>query len=364
MKSSTNSHNNFGVLRVAFATMVVLSHSPELVDGNRSRELLTRLFGALSFGELGVDGFFLISGYLITKSFETSPNVFSYLKKRVARIYPAFVVATLVSIFLFAPLSGTRLTQLGVHDWGLVAKDMALLQVPPVPAFPGTHYAILNGAMWTIAYEFRCYLLVAVLGLLGVLRRREFVLAGTVVFVLMLAAKIPTPIPVSDVFYGNPPDAIRLTAAFLTGSCFYLYRDVTSYKPTHVAFAAAVLFFCMFVPRLAEPILFIFGGYLIFWLALVVSPTILSRLTTQYDISYGLYLYAWPIQSTFVFFRPGLSPWKMFVASLCLSTACGLLSWLLIERRAQAWAHQARSRAGAVPKAQPEATLQQDLAAS
>jgi peptidoglycan/LPS O-acetylase OafA/YrhL len=355
MNSSTSSHNNFGVLRVAFATMVILSHAPELVDGDRSRELLTRLFGTLSFGELGVDGFFLISGYLITKSFETSPGVFNYLKKRAARIYPAFVVATLVSIFIFAPLSGTSLIQLRVWDWALAATNVVLLQQPLLPAFPGVHYPILNGAMWTIAYEFRCYLLVAALGLLRVLRHREFVLAGAAVFVLMLAAKVPTPIPVSDVFYGNPPEAIRLTAAFLTGSIFYLYWNVISYRAIYVGFAALVLFFCMFVSRLAEPILLIFGGYLIFWLALVVPPTIFSRLTTKYDISYGLYLYAWPIQSTFVFFRPGLSPWKMFIASLLLSMICGLLSWLLIEKRAQLWAHGSQSRPAPRPNAIPVA---------
>jgi hypothetical protein len=54
---------------------------------------------------------------LITKSFETSPNIFNYLKKRIARIFPAFVVATIVSIFLFAPLSGTDLAQLPIRDW-------------------------------------------------------------------------------------------------------------------------------------------------------------------------------------------------------------------------------------------------------
>ncbi|RYD28140.1 MAG: acyltransferase, partial [Lysobacteraceae bacterium] len=73
--------------------MVVLAHTPELIDGNRSRELLTRLFGTISFGELAVNCFFIVSGYLISASYLNSPSAGSYLSKRVARIYPGFIVA-------------------------------------------------------------------------------------------------------------------------------------------------------------------------------------------------------------------------------------------------------------------------------
>ena len=88
-----NKNNNFGFLRLFLAILVIVSHSPEAIDGNRNRELLTNIFGTLSFGEFAVNGFFLISGYLIHKSYENSSSLKSYFYKRVLRIYPAFIVA-------------------------------------------------------------------------------------------------------------------------------------------------------------------------------------------------------------------------------------------------------------------------------
>jgi peptidoglycan/LPS O-acetylase OafA/YrhL len=335
--------NNFGILRLAFASMVVLSHAPELVDGNRSRELLTRLFGTLSFGEMGVDGFFLISGYLITRSFLTSPGLLNYLAKRIARIYPAFLVATIVSVAVFAPLSGTPLSALGLGDWLHVVKYALLLQPPPVPAFPGVHYPVLNGAMWTIAYEFRCYLLVAMLGLTGLLQRREYVLACAIVLLLFMAARPTITFDPSNIYVGDITQAIRMTGAFLVGAIFYLYRDVIVYRTSHVVLAVLALLGCMFVKGVAEPALCVFGGYLIFWQALQVRASLASRLTTDHDLSYGLYLYTWPIQSALVFFAPGISPWPMFVMTLGLAAICGYISWTLLESRIQRLVHHKRT---------------------
>ena len=93
------------MLRVAFAALVVLSHSFDLIDGNPDRQPVYRLFGTVTFGELVVDGFFIVSGFLITGSFLGS-GYGAYLGKRVLRIYPGFLVAFVVSIVIAQVFSG------------------------------------------------------------------------------------------------------------------------------------------------------------------------------------------------------------------------------------------------------------------
>ena len=156
--------NNFGFLRLLFATLVIISHSAELIDGNRSREPLTNLFGVLSFGELAVDAFFLISGYLVVQSFERSDSTLSYLMKRIRRIYPGFLVAYIACVFVVAPLVGNDLTIMSFGNLAHVIFDASTLHEPPrVFGFADLPYPSLNGSMWTIQVKFRCYLLVVFL---------------------------------------------------------------------------------------------------------------------------------------------------------------------------------------------------------
>ena len=94
----TRRNNNFDLLRLALAILVIFSHSYQLVTGGETAEPLhaaTR--GQLSSGLLAVGWFFAISGYLITQSWENSRTLWSYLKKRVYRIYPGFIVAMAVA---------------------------------------------------------------------------------------------------------------------------------------------------------------------------------------------------------------------------------------------------------------------------
>ena len=144
--------NNIGALRLLLATLVILSHCPQILDGNRSRELLTRIFGTMSFGEVAVDGFFIISGYLITKSYLSSSSPSDYLQKRILRIYPGFLASFWICVFAVAPLAGVRRS---FFSAAMLIKQLLLSLLLQWPisrgAFQGMAFHELNSSMWTIS---------------------------------------------------------------------------------------------------------------------------------------------------------------------------------------------------------------------
>jgi peptidoglycan/LPS O-acetylase OafA/YrhL len=185
----------------------------------------------------------------------------------------------------------------------------------------------------TIAYEFRCYVLVAVLGVCGLLRRPSIWLALTV---LLLYTSVSPGL--QKLFFwhshylvtGAPSDVYRLTSAFLVGGCFYLFRKYIPFRPLFALGAGLALGLALLEPWLFEQVLIVCGGYLLFYLT-SLDIRFPARAHGFPDISYGLYLYGWPIQMLWIWHFHG-SPWVAFAGTLVLSACFGWLSWHYIER--------------------------------
>ena len=333
-------NHQFDLLRIIFATLVLLSHAPEITDGNASRELFYRFIGPpITLGAVGVDGFFVLSGYLIVQSWLANPELLNFLRKRVLRIVPGYLVAVVLStlaVGLLAPGVPRFFASLDGHFF----RSIVLLSSPMTPpVFPGHPYALVNGAMFTIGYEFRCYLLVALLGLCGLFRRPIFVLIATLLLLVSLVDTAPLghlhwPRP-AEALFGQPVYALRLTAIYLVGCCFYLFRRWIPFRRplAWTAMAAIVLSFA-FVPSKAELPLVLGGAYLMFYLGQTHLPW-LAGMAKLPDISYGIYLYGWPVESLWIWFHRG-SPWVAFLGSAVLCFALGWLSWHFVERPALA----------------------------
>jgi peptidoglycan/LPS O-acetylase OafA/YrhL len=335
LQPATTHKNNFGLLRLVFAALVIVSHSYELIDGNRAREPLTLIFGTYSVAEIAVAGFFIVSGYLIAQSFTASMSVAAYLLKRVLRIYPAYVAASLFCIILVGPLAGADLAALSIDNWAAVTLRVLTLQTPKLPnVFAGQHYPSLNGSMWTIAYEFRCYLLLPILGYFGLLKGKIILPLTSVLWIGTIVSIIYWPTARLEPLFGSVGETLRLTALFLTGTSFFLYRRRIVYVNEFAALATLGLVVGMFSQRLAGPAVAVFGGYLVFWFAFLPNTPRLNAVNSTSDLSYGIYLYAWPLQMLLIRHVPAISPIALILLATLGSTLFAYFSWTFIEQPA------------------------------
>jgi peptidoglycan/LPS O-acetylase OafA/YrhL len=325
--------NNFGFLRLLFATLVIVSHSAEIIDGNRSREALMLLIGGnMTFGEIAVDAFFIISGYLVLKSFEYSETSTAYLLKRIRRIYPGFLAAVVFGVFI-AQLAGVDLTALTFKEWCRIAANVLLLNAPNFPTFMGLPATVLNGSIWSIPIEFRCYLLIIILAAIKFYKKPWLllILVGALMRVNQLKLVVPWPGPIGHLT-GYPPLMIRMIPMFCVGSIYYLFQNRIPYHACLAFISASGLVISLHFSAAPEAAVAIFGSYLIFWFALGFRSKVISRINSRTDISYGVYLYAWPIQCSLALYFSIKSPLTLMATSTPIVFLIGLVSWRFFER--------------------------------
>jgi peptidoglycan/LPS O-acetylase OafA/YrhL len=334
--------NALSCFRLFLATLVIVSHSPELIDGNSGREWLKSIFGTLTSGQVAVYGFFFISGYLVVDSALRS-SVYAFMFRRTMRIVPGYVVAYLLSITVVFWLGGGEFSELSPSNWAVKLSKMAFLLNPAQigSAFAGSHTPDVNGSLWTIAYEFRCYILAAIvvfclgyttLAFAGIASALGLVLLFGVSKGISLQYEVGHFEPI-----GNVDDSVRFTMMFAIGAVFQLQRERVR-SDGRVALACfLLLLWGMSSERWAPIVVGVCGGYLLLYLAFLGARNPLNALNRKNDISYGVYLYAWPIQKLLIMHVPGISPAQLTMMTVPLAFCAGFLSWHLVEKAAVRW---------------------------
>lgn len=327
--------NNFGFLRLLFAIVVVFSHAPEAIDGNRKRELMTRFFGTMSMGDLAVVCFFLISGFLILMSYQHSSSFKNYLKKRVLRIYPGFILAYLFCLLCIIPLAKNTQMLLNFDGWFWLKSifRMLSLQAPWVDGVFDTPIKYVNGPMWTIKYEFLCYLTLPVISCFFKNNLKLYVylfLLSLSVFFLFgfFNLSLTTPKP----FDFESGAFLRLFSAYLMGSIFYLARDKVLFETKYTILSILILLILLFNKQLAHVALITFGAYLLFNFALNYNNQFLNKIGSKTDLSYGIYLYAWPIQNLIIQNNPTINPLTLSFMVLIIVAVLAFISWTFVEK--------------------------------
>ena len=334
--------NNFDALRFVMATVVVFSHSFPLA-GYLTDKPLHRHGQDGSLGDMAVGGFFVLSGFLIGQSWDRRRGFWAFIRKRVLRVYPGFVAAAAVCAFAVPALLGL--------DVGWPAVGRFLAGVPRLwdPSDPAAfaanpHPHATNGSLWTIPYEFRCYLLVAALGAAGLLASSRFLVVAFLVLVALatVGRAWETPHPFNHVTL-DPHQLFRLTAYFLVGALAHRGRHQLPWTNRGAIVAAAAMLAAVLIRPTWNLLMPLAVGYLSFWFAF--HPRVrLHGFARRGDFTYGMYLYAFPIQQFCVYLIGGpMSPLALFAIAWPLSVVAGVLSWHLVERP---FLPAARRRAG------------------
>jgi peptidoglycan/LPS O-acetylase OafA/YrhL len=315
--------------------------------------------GQITFGNISVWAFFVISGFLITQSWQRTPKVVKYLKRRIGRIYPGFAVAGLLTAIIVVPIAADPATYHHVSPLSYLLNTLRL-QIFKYPAvfMHNPQPNILNGSLWSVPYEFWCYIGVMLLGLAGLLRRRPVVIA---LFFLVIGLHLYMDIsgwaPSGSILgqiFGYPPFWAAVLPFYLAGTIFQLYGGHKLLRLPLIGLAAVLLVASNFIPHGLIVTMPTCGAYLLMALAYLPSlhPLNLGRYG---DFSYGTYLYAMPIQQLLILRAHGhISPWLLFVEATALTLVVGALSWFLVERHFLKRSSQLKHE-GLLPAAQESA---------
>jgi len=331
--------NNFDFLRLLLATCVLWDHCFPLLYGlpHGPESAAQKIAGLM--GDGAVDGFFVISGFLVAGSWVRYPHIGPYLKNRILRLYPAFIVASLFCAAIAGPMGAASATAYWHHF--SPPKFVAYMLLLVGPYLPPTFLHLplpgeVNGSFWTLRYEFECYLLVIALGLRGFFRSRAGTLTLWAALVLLLTEQILGHYPLlpDREFHllGNPTRWLRLAAYFLAGTVFFLYRDRIPYSKTLAWLAFGITFLAGIHGVWFDPALALGGSYALLFIAF--QPRLkLQNFARHGDFSYGVYLYAFPIQQMLVQqFGKALTPPRLFCLALPLTLLFAAGSWHLIEK--------------------------------
>ncbi|MGB4778357.1 acyltransferase family protein [Microbacterium sp.] len=344
--------NSLNLIRLFLASAVVVFHTYAAAG-------ITYPGGGIQtlIGNFPVNGFFTISGFLIYQSWARRPHVTSFLLARVVRIYPAFWACLVIVALVFAPISVAiqgRDAFAQAFSWEsltYVVKNVSLAMLQwDIAGTPANvpYPDVWNASLWTLAWEFLCYLALMVLGLFGMTSRR---------WILPTAFGFAVLLNVVSMFPAMYVEAVARTGRF---SIFFLAGALAAQHAHRIPGSWSVAVTMLAVTGASA---WIPNGWNI-----VQAPTaaigliILGGLfqpswaQLRNDISYGVYIFAFPVQQLLAVAGLGyLGVFGFSLLALAITVPFAVASWFLVERPALALRKRSPVRTrGRATSASPE----------
>lgn len=330
---ATRHDNGFDLLRLLGAIFVLYGHAWPL-SGQPAPGFLGN-----HIQTIGVKIFFVISGYLIAKSWLSEPNIGRFAYKRFLRIFPGFAA----NIAFVAVVIGGVVTTMGLADYlgsAGFSRYFRNLLFYPIYDLPGVFVSnvyptAVNGSLWSLPVEILMYLTVPALFFAG--RDASAMLAIFVALIFCAAgldyARIHVPDQPTVVYGTNLLSAVDVACYFQIGA---LYTYIDQRRLRRPVFALSVLALCAKTIDhyvLGEIVLMLLLPYCVIACGTLRLPGI-ARATRGIDLSYGLYLYGFPVQQLLMHAWPQLDAPRQFAAALPVTLALAAVSWFVVERPA------------------------------
>ena len=320
--------NSLNAVRLLLAAAVIVAHAWPL-SGRTDEPVGPGEFNSL--GPWAVAGFFVISGYLITGS-RAHSELGPFMWRRALRIYPAFLVVLVVTAFVFAPLSTLVMGDYSpVSGAEYVFKNAGLYIFTHDVTGTLTHapyQGTWNGSLWSLFYEALCYL---VIGLVMTFIARRWLVP--VLAVMLVGGMTVTAAHVYlDVLHINVIlHTVRLGTYFAAGALLYALRNRIPYRWEYAA-AATIAVTITIATGTFDTLAAVPLAYLCMWIGIALP---LHRVGATNDISYGMYIYAFPVQQLLAITVGRAMPtWAFALASITATVPFAWASWVLIERPA------------------------------
>jgi peptidoglycan/LPS O-acetylase OafA/YrhL len=331
-------HNNLTALRWFAAGLVLYGHA--FVFLGLPEPLFLQW---VPMGPLGVYIFFAISGYLVAQSWERDPQVLRFLAKRALRIFPGLVVCTLLSVVVLGPLLTTLDASTywrNEHTRGYFTNIALYITYHLPGVFAGNRLPhAVNGSLWSLPVEFFMYVLLALLGLLATVfkpaSKRLMAWAGgamALVFMLLATFWASTATEALVVYRTDLRQVPLCGVYFLVGASLFGFK-LHKYFTLSNVLLALVLWLCLGVqPQWFAMAAWVVLPFVVLAFGLAHHPWLVRM--HAHDYSYGIYIYAFPVQQTLVSFWPQMPLLVYLLSSFVITVALAALSWHLVEKPA------------------------------
>lgn len=330
--------NNFNLIRFVSAFLVLYSHSCLLTTGVFTEDPLKKWIG-MSLATVGVDIFFVISGFLVARSFFSKNSLKAFVLARVLRIYPALIVAVFFCIFgvgLYFTTNTVSEYFSNPHIYKSFLKNITLF-VGVNHYLPGVFaenpwIGKVNGSLWTLPHEVRSYALLAIVSSVLIYFQKW---QGKNIFkaVFLIIAIIIFTANIADLFQILNSDlSLRLYSLFFTGVGFYAWRNRIYLSSKLFLLFLTILLLSTMQLKIFFILYYILMPYLLLYLAYVPAGNI-RRFNHVGDYSYGIYIYAYPVQQSIVAINPNVPLNTMIFVSFSITFVLAFLSWHIIEKK-------------------------------